>query len=335
MPSRSSVEVIRNAIEVLRTIWENSTPDHGLSAAELREALESAGTTSTTRSIHAAVDGAIEAGLPFDRPRTTGPSREGYRVTERPLEKWEAAFLADAVQCSKSLSSKEKASLRARLALLIPARDRDDVTRPVFGSRGEDTYRTSLDPTLTSLSDAILHSRRVRFTYLETDLDGSLVPRASSSGVPVEPYALVYRDDAYYLIAGKVSGAGVESRVYRVDRMRDLASTGELCEGKVSELGISPDEVASAAFDMFVSGEERDVTLSYDQGAAKHIVERFGAKGMSRTESGGRATVRVWVSRAFYAWVFQFGGSVRIIGPDEVLRDYRAMLEAELAHLDG
>ncbi|WP_442950784.1 hypothetical protein [Oribacterium sp. WCC10] len=40
-----------------------------------------------------------------------------------------------------------------------------------------------------------------------------------------------------------------------------------------------------------------------------------------------RATVKVSVSRTFYAWVFQFAGGIRIAGPEGVREEYMEMLK--------
>ena len=55
----------------------------------------------------------------------------------------------------------------------------------------------------------------------------------------------------------------------------------------------------------------------------------FGDGFIVRPESKEtfRATVKVSVSRTFYAWVFQFAGGIRIAGSESVREEYMEMLK--------
>ena len=65
----------------------------------------------------------------------------------------------------------------------------------------------------------------------------------------------------------------------------------------------------------------------------KYIIDRFGENVDTQRLSDERfvATVEVALSPIFYAWVFQFGGAIRIKAPqaavDEICRMAKAVLE--------
>lgn len=334
MPPTSHEKAISTAIAVLRMLWDKTSPDKGIGKAQLLDACADQGIILDPRMLFSIVDGARAAGVPVDRPRTRGLSEEGYRFTERPFSAWEVAFLSDSVECSKALTVSEKAELRERLAGLLPDFERTSARRKIVSGPSSDLYRTTLSESLDRLQAAINERRRVSFDYLEVDGRGGVEPRRTSSGVPVEPYELLYRDEAYYLLAGKAVGERVEPRVFRVDRMRDIEVLDALCRSSLHDLGIDPHEVASAAFNMFVTGRERDVTLSFAPEYAKVVAEKFGRHVIrSVDERSSVAEVRVWVSRPFFAWVFQFAGGVRIQEPEDVIEQYRDILSVTIEGL--
>lgn len=65
---------------------------------------------------------------------------------------------------------------------------------------------------------------------------------------------------------------------------------------------------------------------------AKYIVDRFGTKLETTPVSDDRFTVTVEVSLSptFYAWVFQFGGEIRILSPDKAVDEIQSMAKAML-----
>ena len=60
----------------------------------------------------------------------------------------------------------------------------------------------------------------------------------------------------------------------------------------------------------------------------KYILDRFGEKIKVRPTENGTflTTVTVELSPVFYGWVFQFGGGIRIKGPNTALSEYRVMM---------
>jgi hypothetical protein len=64
----------------------------------------------------------------------------------------------------------------------------------------------------------------------------------------------------------------------------------------------------------------------------KGLIDKFGTdmKVTVVDEGHFEAKVRVCTSPTFYAWVFQWGGKVKIEGPGDVLEGYRKMVEEAL-----
>ena len=60
---------------------------------------------------------------------------------------------------------------------------------------------------------------------------------------------------------------------------------------------------------------------------SKYIVDRFGTKLETERIDDERfaVTVEVSLSPTFYAWVFQFGGEIRILSPEKAVSEILEM----------
>jgi hypothetical protein len=77
------------------------------------------------------------------------------------------------------------------------------------------------------------------------------------------------------------------------------------------------------------AGERRWVRLAFDKALLGDMMDRFGTDAPISELDGntGLICAGVRVSPAFYGWVFQFGGRVRILAPDDVRETMLLMLE--------
>ena len=87
---------------------------------------------------------------------------------------------------------------------------------------------------------------------------------------------------------------------------------------------------SNKVFQMF-SGEETTVELECDTSLMKYAIDRFGidVETEELSEDEFLAKVPVDLSPTFYGWVFQFGGGIRIIGPEEAIEGFSKLLEKQ------
>ena len=74
------------------------------------------------------------------------------------------------------------------------------------------------------------------------------------------------------------------------------------------------------------------VRLKCDADMMKVIIDRFGQDiRITQCENGCFvADVLVSVSPTFFGWVFSFGGKIRIVYPDSLVKEYRQALHSAL-----
>ena len=80
-------------------------------------------------------------------------------------------------------------------------------------------------------------------------------------------------------------------------------------------------------FRMFDNEEPQKVTLICANEVMKGVLDKFGMDITVKKSDPEhfRTQVKVCTSPTFFSWVFQWGGRIRIEGPEDVLTEYREM----------
>ena len=181
--------------------------------------------------------------------------------------------------------------------------------------------------TVDTLHSAIAQDRQVTFQYLEWSLNKKKIPRKNGALYQVSPWALVWSDSKYYLIAFSEG----EIRHYRVDKLREPALTDLPREGKAQFRALDLGAYTNQVFGMF-GGEVEKVTLRCANRLVGVMLDRFGTGVLLSPQMDGahfHLTVPVAVSPQFLGWVCGFGDEIEVLNPPAV-RQQMAQLAAGL-----
>ena len=112
---------------------------------------------------------------------------------------------------------------------------------------------------------------------------------------------------------------------FRVDRMDDVEVSSNTSRKRPSEFSI--DDYSNRIFGMF-DGDSTAVKLECKNDIMKYILDRFGmsVQTVIATDNTFYVWVDVALSPTFFAWVFRFGGDVRILEPKQAVDDMNKML---------
>ena len=80
------------------------------------------------------------------------------------------------------------------------------------------------------------------------------------------------------------------------------------------------------------AGEIKEVALLCDNDTMDSMVDRFGEKVETKPVDNERFRLNAQVAESpvFYAWIFGFGGKVKIEAPADMKKTYKEMLEEAL-----
>ena len=296
----------------------------------------------TTNQICAAMD---EMGIPCDRRIVTQDvialnelgyeimatmigHEKAYFVEDRNFSVPELKILIDAVHASSFITEKKSQELIEKIADLAGSHRAEVLKRNMVCFNNRKHSNEKILYAIDTIEEAIQTQKKIIFLYFDLDETGARVYRRGGHHYVVEPVALVFNEDNYYMTC--YSSRHDSTSNYRVDRMDGVKIIEEPCCEKAVALR---DEVAAyteQAFKMF-SGQLEDVVLEFDRGIIGAVYDKFGesVKMMASGENKVLATVKVRVSPTFWGWLFQFGKQMQVISPSHIVEEYRQKI-AEL-----
>ena len=310
-------------ILVIRELLLETDEQHPLTVQDFIEKLKERDIAAERKSVTDDLLTLSEYGM--DVESVAVGKRKGYYLASRMFESAELKMLVDSVQAAKFLSPKKTRRLIKKLAALSSRGEAALLKRQLYISDRGKTDNESIFYNIDAIHGAIAEDREITFLYWQYDLNKKRVPRREGARYRVSPYALVWDDEFYYLIAYDAADARIKH--YRVDKMNRITIGDAERQGKDVFKALDMSAYTSRNFSMF-AGEEADVVLDCDASLIGVIVDRFGADVSVHPDGDGfTAFVKVAVSEQFFGWVAALGGAVRIVSPQPVKEQFKALLD--------
>ena len=306
--------------EILET---HSDADHPLTAQALIDLLAEKGIRAERKSIYSDMVCLQEYGL--DIVQLRGPGG-GYYLGSRAFELPELKLLVDAAQSSKFLSEKKSLQLITKLETLASSYEAKSLRRQVVVAGRVKTMNESIYYNVDRLHDAIAGNSQISFRYFDWDLHGER--RYRPGKYTASPYALLWEDENYYLIALSPRHGLTH---YRVDKMTNITKTGEtrILGPEYENLDLT--RYSSSVFGMFRGAPAR-VHLRFENALAGVVIDRFGRGVMLVPDGNAHFTLMadIAVSPQFFAWLAGFGPRVKILHPTQIAEDYVNYIKSAL-----
>lgn len=299
---------------------------HPVSTPKLISYLDEHGISAERKSIYSDMDTLQKFGLDVEKAEG---NRGGYYLASREFELPEVKLLVDLVQSSKFITEKKSRELIKKLEALVPHHEAVTLQRQVVVSDRNKTMNESIYYSVDTIYEAMANNRKIQFQYFEWDENKKQKPRKDGAFYVVSPWLLTWDDQKYYLMAYD-SEAGIIKH-YRVDKMLHIAQSDEDREGREGFEQVDIAAIGRKTFGMF-AGEERTVRISCTKNLAGVMVDRFGTEVPMRPIDDSHLSVRVDVSisNVFYGWLSSFGNQVKLLGPEDIVEDYKNYLKSVL-----
>ena len=258
-----------------------------------------------------------------------------YYVPEHELTVPEAKILIDAVQAASFITEKKTTQLIEKVAAFGGSHRAELLKKNMVCFNTNKHTNESILYVVDGIEDAIISKRKIAFNYFHLNEKAERVYVTASNGEKkryyVEPVALVFNGDNYYLMAYSSKHPGVTTS-YRIDRMDRLEVVSEsvMSTEAISMIqGVA--DFTEQAFKMF-GGKPEDVVLQFDKSLIEPIFDKFGedTEMMVVNEVACRASLKVRISPTFFGWLAQFGGKIRILSPESVNEQYREHIQSIL-----
>ena len=305
-------------------LTEETDEEHILSAAELEKILDRRhDIKADRRSLYNDIDTLKEFGIDIV---TVKGADHGYYVTGRDFELAELKVLADSIQVSRFITRKKSEELIKKLKLLTSVHQAKQIQKQITLTGRPKATNETIFYNVDAIHTAIFKDRQISFQYAEWDLNKTLRLKKNGALYRVSPFALIWDDENYYLVAYDQNSG--EERHYRVDKMRNIEITGDAREGKRQIRDFDAVDFGKKTFGMF-GGSDEDVTLCAPNTMAGILIDRFGRDIMliPEDEEHFHTTVRITVSPQFFGWLAALGNDVTITKPESVRNRFASYLE--------
>lgn len=252
-----------------------------------------------------------------------------YYIDTQAFDLAELKVLIDAVSSSKFITQKKSRELIEKLLSLTSEHGADQLRRHIYvegrvKSENEKGYYI-----VDVINEAIDLGRKIKFQYADYSTKKRKTLRHGGEPYIVSPYALIWDGDYYYVVGFSEKRGIVQS--FRLDRFYKTPEL--LTEGIIpAPESFNINAYAQSVFRMYDTDNPIDVELLCSNNLMNAIIDRFG-KTIAVHEVDNqhfKVTVKVCASPTFYRWIFGWNGAMKILGPDNIIEEYKAMARAAL-----
>lgn len=310
---------------LMRIMMEKTDDEHSLTMPQIVKELEKYEVTAERKSIYTDFqDMSDKLGIEIIKEQV---GRETYyHVGKRDFELAEVKLLIDAIQSSKFITQNKSRELIKKIKGFVSEHQAKQLQRQVFINDRVKSMNESVYYTVDYVHTAINSNRMIKFKYYRWDISKQLVPMHDDNWFVVSPWALTWDDENYYMVAYDSQAQKIKH--YRVDKMMKISVTDTPREGKEAFKDFDMAKYSKMNFGMY-SGETKRVKIEFPNRMCGVFIDRFGKDISFRKEGEDRSSlgVQVAVSPQFYGWIFALGKDVKIVGPEEVVEDFRKYID--------
>jgi predicted DNA-binding transcriptional regulator YafY len=228
----------------------------------------------------------------------------------------------DAVQAASFITAKKTDELLGKIAALGGSHRAEILGGSIVNFKTTKHSNEQIFYNVDALEQAIHRQKKVLFRYFDLNEYGQKVYRRDGHRYVVEPIALVFNEDNYYMLC--YSSRHQKTSTYRVDRMDSVT----VLDDPITDTAIAlKDEIGPYTEQVFkmYAGEAVDIVIEFKDSLIGVVFDKFGedTKMMRSGEHKCVATVKVQISPVFWGWLFQFAGEMQILSPESLVQEYR------------
>ena len=193
---------------------------------------------------------------------TTVGHEKGYYVEDRSFSIPELKILMDAVQAASFITEKKTRELLEKIAVLGGSHQAEILKGNIVNFKTTKHSNEQIFYNVDALEQAIDLQKKVLFRYFDLDEHGQKAYRRDGHRYVVEPIALVFNEDNYYMLC--YSSRHQKTSTYRVDRMEAVTVLEDAITDTAIALKAEIGPYTEQVFKMY-GGEMKRVTITFDK----------------------------------------------------------------------
>ena len=301
---------------------QNTDPDRPMSTVELTKMLsDQYGIKVSRNTISDDLAMLHDCDLQIEVIRST---QNKYYYDGQIFSEPELKILIDAISSSKFITERESEDLINKLLTLLPRQSAGRMRRYIYAADRVKSDNERGYYIVDAINDAIEAKRKISFRYTDYDIHKNRVLTNDGNPYTVSPYTLLWDGEYYYMIG--FCDERQAMRTYRLDRIEkqpDILRAPSI--PKPDDFSIA--ERSRSVFRMYDTEEPVEVTLLCKTPVMRYFIDYFGQNVDTEPvdDDHFRARISVCTSPTFFGWIFGFGGSIKVLGPDHVVNKYKEM----------
>lgn len=307
-------------LKLMELLRQETDERHPMRASEICGRLTAMSISCSRRTLTRDIDMLNEQG--FEVMSVMTGHEKSYYIDDRRFSVAELKILIDAVQAAGFVTEKKTAQLVEKIAALGGSHCSDILKSNMVCFNTRKHSNESIYYNVDRLESAIEKQKKVVFRYFDLGADGQKLYRRDGHHYVVEPIALVFNEDNYYLISYSARHGSAAN--YRVDRMDGVELLDEEICADALALRQGVAGYTEQAIKMY-GGQLEKLTVRFGEKLIGAVYDRFGeGTKISRIGDGECiATISVQLSPTFWGWIFQFGKQMRIVSPASAIEKYK------------
>jgi predicted DNA-binding transcriptional regulator YafY len=310
-------------LKIMEILKFESDEDCPLSTVDLLSRLKEEGIICDRRTLYNDIDVLNSCGYEIYKTRS---KTNKYYIVNRDFDIAELRILIDAVQAAAFITEKKTKQLIDKIANLAGN------YRAILLKHDINCFDTVKHTNekifyyVDTIDRCILNKKQVSFLYFYYNISGEKEYRKNKQRYIVNPITLIYSHENYYLVCYNDKYKNLSN--YRIDRMEDVKEEmTDITKAKCAE-SFNVNKYRKQIFSMF-TGEMEEVEILVHKDLVDVIIDKFGenVKMMAQGKEHFIIKVKVHLSPVFYTWCCGFGGKLKLISPEHVIKKLKEHLE--------
>ncbi|HEX6594031.1 MAG TPA: WYL domain-containing protein [Bacillota bacterium] len=245
-----------------------------------------------------------------------------YSHQSRLFETYQLRLMIDAILSARFITTNEKKNLISKIKQLTSKRIAKTFPGPILFSQSANMDYERVKLNIDRVHQAIFEKKVLTYQYGKFNVDKEFVFNRDGAYYHVEPYALIWQNDFYYLI-GHFQKTN-EMRHYRLDRIRNIEVSEETFVPKPFHL----QEYVDHSFHMF-AGKDIRIKIRFNNDLINVVLDRFRheANIQKVDDTSFILTTKAKLSDGLVNWILTWGNQAKVLSPDYLVEQVKEKVE--------
>lgn len=255
-----------------------------------------------------------DSGIDIDEEKAPGFATK-YKWSSRRFDIYELRIMIDAVASAHSLTVEDSETLIEKIKLLTSENQARKLGNRLFVEDHIKTKTNVVKFYIGNIHEAILNRQKITFQYRKFDIQKKLELYRNGVVYTARPYALVWNQDHYYLIAYHDESSIIKT--FRVDRLYKVSLINEYFEDPDFNVA----QFVNHSFHMY-SGEPATVKIKFRVSLLNAVLDRFGdqASLYPVDEHWFIISIQATLSEGLLRWILTWGADAEVLSPPELVK---------------